>query len=76
MSDLSRQISVNLDLWDLFISNVSIGSYYLISIITLASFVFKNIYFSKMNKLGKRPHIPNVVTKSQGHRLPGSGEDF
>ena len=47
MSDLAERSNVNLDLWNLFISIVSLGLTYQIRIKTLASTVFKKINFSK-----------------------------
>ena len=47
MSNLAERSKVNLDLWNLFIAIVSLGLTYQVRIMTLASTVFKKIYFSK-----------------------------
>ena len=47
MSNLAERSKVNLDLWNLFIAIVSLGSIYQVRIMTKASTVFKKINFSK-----------------------------
>ena len=47
MRGLAERSKVNLDLWNLFIANVSLSLTYQVRIMTLASTVLKKITFSK-----------------------------
>ena len=47
MSDLAERSKVNLDLWNLFIAIVSLGSTFKVRIISKASTVLQNINFTK-----------------------------
>ena len=54
---LAEKLKVNLDLWNLFITIVSLVSTYQVRIMTLASTVFKKSTFQKishLNALGRK----------------------
>ena len=57
MSRLAERSKVNLDLWNLFIAIVTLDLTYQVSIMTLASVVFKKSTFEKF------PHLNALESK-------------